>query len=83
MWIKAYVDERSNGLVEILVKAHKGFYKLWVHPNNPAEVEVMVDGILKGRARGKLVEFGGEETKTQKSRGKQRAGKWKSQKRRF
>ena len=60
MWVKAYVEERSDGLVEILVKAHKGFYKVWVHPNNPARVEVMIDGVLKGRAKTRLKELESE-----------------------
>jgi hypothetical protein len=57
MWVKAYVEERSDGLVEILIRAHKGFYKVWVHPNDPARVEVMIDGVIKGRASTKLREL--------------------------
>ncbi len=57
MWVKAYVEERPDGLVEILIKAHKGFYKIWVHPDDPARVEIMIDGVLKGRASTKLREL--------------------------
>ena len=68
MWVKAYVEERSDGLVEILIKAHKGFYKVWVHPDDPARVNIMIDGVLKGRASAKLRELEeGIELKTQKS----------------
>jgi len=56
MWVKAYVDEKSDGLVEIFVKTERGFYKLWVFPK-PGRVEVMVDGVLKGKAKGKLKEL--------------------------
>ncbi len=56
MWFKAYVEERSDGLVELLVKTHKGFYKLWVYPKGK-RVEVMIDGVLKGRAKAKLKEL--------------------------
>jgi len=56
MWVKAYVDEKSDGLVEILVKTHKGFYKFWVYPK-PRRVEAMIDGVLKGRAKAKLEEL--------------------------
>jgi hypothetical protein len=56
MWVKAYVEETKDGLVEILVKTHKGFYKLWVYPDKK-RVEVMIDGVLKGRAKAKLREL--------------------------
>jgi hypothetical protein len=59
MWFKAYVEEKSDGLVELLVKTHKGFYKLWVYPDG-RRVEVMVDGVLRGRAKAKLKELEGD-----------------------
>lgn len=52
MWVKAYVDEKADGMVEVFVKTDRGFYKLWVHPDK--KVEVMIDGVLKGRAKAKL-----------------------------
>jgi len=80
MWVKAYVEERSDGLVEILVKAHKGFYKVWVHPNNPARVEVMIDGVLKGRAKTRLNELESEKEDIVESK-KKVPKTWSSRKR--
>jgi len=59
MWVKAYVEETKEGLVEILVKTRKGVYRIWVLPDKKS-VEVMVDGVLRGRAKGKLRELGEE-----------------------
>jgi len=83
MWVKAYVEEKSDGLVEILVKAHKGFYKLCVHPDDPARVEVMIDGVLKGRAKTRLKELESEKEDAAESKTKVRKVRksWSSRKR--